>query len=118
MQGMRENVGEYTKILLRRMFFASGSILRLRLHETECAPREPGRTRVQYVAVRRTPATAGRFPACDSDRGNAASGGAETCSKLGDRQTLSEERRGLLPFSLIQRPGCGHRARGRAAVWT
>src|SRR5690348_11752175 len=118
MQGMRENVGKYTKILLRRMLFASGSFLRLRLHETECTPRESGWTRVQYVAVRRTPPSAGRLSACCSDRGNAAGGSAEACSALGNRQTLSEERRGLLPFSLIQRPGCGDRVGRRAAVWT
>src|SRR5713226_2536889 len=71
---MRESLGQFPALLLRKLFFSLGSLLRLCLSEETDPARDSDRPPLQHVALRRVSAPAGRLRAAVRRRPHAALG--------------------------------------------
>src|SRR5437899_1964258 len=113
---MRKEVSEPTAILLRRMFRSPGSELRLRSPAADHQPRSLVAARFQHVALLGVPAAAAGIHAEPAHRGNTAAEIAQIRLPARREKSLLQERRGLLPFTLVQGSRGGHGTRRRTPI--
>src|SRR6266850_2711685 len=113
---MRQNLGQRSTLVLRRLLLSPGSRLRLRLAEENRTPRQSLRPRLQHVALLRTSPSTRRFRSEKCGRWHSARRIAEARREVGLEESLFQKRRRLLPFSFFQGPRRGHGTRRRAPI--
>src|ERR1700686_1099261 len=98
---MRQGLGQFPAFLLRRLLLPPGSLFRLRRLKEKRAPRESREPLLQHVALRGVSAPAGGLHCAIGYWRHAVGGFAQAGAALGSEESFHQERRGVLPFSVL-----------------
>src|SRR5580700_3890692 len=113
---MRQILGQLSPLLLRRLLLPARSLLRLLRPQKSRPPRRSSLPPFQYVALLGIPPAPRKVHGPQRHGRNSASIRTKTGRALGPEESLSQERRSLLPFSFLQRPRRSHRTHRRSPL--